>query len=69
MVKKLDDDAAASENARVNATRRLRFHFLVWDSNSLLEFLLHARGYLNHVFEVRHFELAGPEMVSVVRRS
>ena len=69
LVKKLDDDAAAAENAWVNATRRLRIHFHVWDSNSWLEFLVHARGYLDHVFEVRHFELAGPEMVSVVRRS
>jgi len=69
LVNKIDDDAAAAENARRNIEQRYSIHFHVWDGNSWLEFLVRAREHLDRAFEIRHFELAGPEMVSVLRRS
>jgi hypothetical protein len=69
LVNKIDDRAAAAENARRNIDQRYSIHFHVWDGNSWLEFLVRAREHLGQTFEIRHFELAGPEMVSVLRRS
>ena len=65
----IDDDAAAAENARLNIEAGFSIHFHVWDANSWLEFLCRAREHLGNPFEVSHFELAGPEMISVLRRS
>ncbi len=69
LVNKIADDAAAAENARRNIEQRYSIHFHVWDGNSWLEFLVRAREYLGSLFEIRHFELASVEMISVLRRS
>ena len=69
LVNKIDDDAAAAENARRNIEQRYSIHFHVWDGNSWLEFLVRAREHLGNLFEIRHFELAAVEMISVLRRS
>jgi SAM-dependent methyltransferase len=60
---------AAEENARINLEMGYSIHFHVWDGNSWLEFLVRSREHLKDAFEIRHFELAGPEMISVLRRS
>lgn len=69
LVNRIDDDAAAAENARLNIKNGYSIHFHVWDTNSWLDFLCRAREHLGNPFEIRHFELAGPEMISVLRRS
>lgn len=56
------------ENRIRDIERRGVAYFHVWDSNSWLDHLCRARQYLTEPFEIRHFELAGPE-VSVLRRS
>ena len=58
----------ADENARINLEMGYSIHFHVWDANSWVEFLCAARTHLDNIFEIRHFELAGPEMISVLRR-
>ncbi len=69
LVNKIDDDAAAAENARRNIEQRYSIHFHVWDGNSWLDFLVRAREHLGNLFEIRHFELASVEMISMLRRS
>jgi SAM-dependent methyltransferase len=69
LVNKIDDDDAAAENARQNMANGYSIHYHVWDGNSWLDFLCHAREFLGRSFEIRHFELSGPEMISVLRRS
>jgi SAM-dependent methyltransferase len=49
--------------------RGVTIHFHVWDSNAWLDHLCRARHYLAEPFEIRHFELVGPEIISVLRRS
>jgi len=49
--------------------RGVTIHFHVWDSNSWLDHLCRARYYLAEPFQIRHFELVGPEIVSVLRRN
>jgi SAM-dependent methyltransferase len=69
LVNRISDDAAAAENARLNIEKGYSIHFHVWDGNSWLEFLVRAREHLGDLFEVRHFELATNEMISVLRRA
>jgi SAM-dependent methyltransferase len=69
LVNGIGDATAAAENARLNIEFGFSIHFHVWDANSWLEFLCRAREHLGNLFETRHFELAGPEMISVLRRS
>ena len=69
LVNKIGDDDAARENARQNMANGYSIHYHVWDGNSWLDFLCRAREYLDRGFEIRHFELSGPEMISVLRRS
>ena len=69
LVNKIDDDAAAEDNARLNMKNGYSIHYHVWDGNSWLDFLVRAREYLGREFEIRHFELSGPEMISVLRRA
>ncbi len=59
---------AAAQNATLNMERRYSIHFHVWDGNSWLDFLGRARDYLDQAFEIRHFELSGPEIITVLRR-
>jgi SAM-dependent methyltransferase len=68
-VNKIEDDVAADGNARINMENGYSIHYHVWDGNSWLEFLCRARAHLGDLFEIRHFELSGPEMISVLRRS
>jgi hypothetical protein len=57
---------AADENARINLEMGYSIHFHVWDGNSSLE----NRTESEHAVVVQvTFELAGPEMISVLRRS
>jgi hypothetical protein len=65
----IDDDAAAAENARLNIEFGFSIHFHVWDANTWLEFLCRAREHLGNLFEIRHFELSGPEIISVLWQS
>lgn len=69
LVNKFDDEAAALKNAQINIALGYSIHFHVWDGNTWLEFLCSAREHLGGSFEIRHFELSGPEMISVLRRS
>jgi len=68
LVNKIDDEDAAARNARLNIENGYSIHFHVWDGNSWLDFLCRARDYLTDRFEIRHFELSGPEMLTVLRR-
>jgi hypothetical protein len=68
LVNKFDDEAAAEDNAEKCIALGYSIHFHVWDGNSWLEFLCRAREHLDNVFEVRHFELSGPEMITVLYR-
>jgi len=65
----IDDDAAAADNARLNIEFGFSIHFHVWDANTWLEFLCRAREHLRNLFEIRHFELSGPEIISVLWQS
>jgi len=69
LVSKIDDDAEAAENARLNMAYGYSIHYHVWDGNSWLDFLCRAREHLGNAFEIRHFELSGPEMISVLYRT
>jgi SAM-dependent methyltransferase len=69
LVNKFDDDDAAEENAQACIAVGYSIHFHVWDGNTWLEFLSRARVHLGNLFEVRHFELSGPEMISVLYRA
>jgi len=62
------DDAVERRIADI-ARRGVTIHYHVWDVNTWLEFLCRARGRMGDVFEVKHLELAGPEIVAVLRRS
>jgi 2-polyprenyl-3-methyl-5-hydroxy-6-metoxy-1,4-benzoquinol methylase len=68
LVNGLGETAAAEENARINMEMGYSIHFHVWDSNAWLDFLCRAREHLGRPFEVRHFELTGPEIISVLWR-
>jgi hypothetical protein len=68
LVAKLDGEEAAT-HARLNMERRYSIHFHVWDGNSWLDFLNRGRDYLGRAFEIRHFELSGPEILTVLYRS
>ena len=68
LVNKIDDEGAAAHNAQLNIANGYSIHFHVWDGNSWLDFLCQARDYLTDRFEIRHFELSGPEMLTVLRR-
>jgi hypothetical protein len=61
-------ESEVNEKLRDIARRGVTIHFHVWDSNSLLDHLCRARHYLADAYEIRHFELAGPEIVTVMRR-
>lgn len=69
LVNGIADDAAAEENARANMARGYSIHYHVWDGNTWLDFLVRARERFANAFEIRHFELSGPEILSVLRRS
>lgn len=69
LVNKFDDDAAAEENAQACIAQGYSIHFHVWDGNSWIDFLCRAREHLGNSFEIRHFELSGPEMISVLYRA
>jgi SAM-dependent methyltransferase len=69
LVNGIADDAAAEENARQNIANGYSIHYHVWDGNSWLDFLCRARHHLGNAFEIRQFELSGPEILSVLRRS
>jgi len=69
LVNKHEDEAAAAENARVCIETGYSIHFHVWDGNSWLDFLCRAREHLRNSFEILHFELSGPEMISVLSRT
>ena len=62
-------DAAIEARMRDIERRGVTIHFHVWDSNTWLECLCRARHHLHDAFEIRHFELVGPEIVAVLRRS
>ena len=69
LINRIDDPAAALENARLNIASGFSIHYHVWDGNTWLDFLCRARDYLRGDFEIRHYELCGPEMISVLRRA
>ena len=69
LVNGIADDAAARENARLNLANGYSIHYHVWDCNSWIDFLCKAREYLGGPYEIRHVELSGPEIISVLRRS
>jgi SAM-dependent methyltransferase len=69
LVNKIDDAEAAEDNAQLNMKNGYSIHYHVWDGNSWLDFLVRAREYLGNDFEIRHFELSGPEIISVLRRA
>ena len=69
LINGIDDPAAALENARLNIESGFSIHYHVWDGNTWLDFLCRARDYLQGAFEIRHYELCGPEMISVLRRA
>ncbi len=69
LVNGIADDAAAEENARLNIARGYSIHYHVWDCNSWIDFLSKAREYLGSLYEIRHVELSGPEIISVLRRA
>ena len=69
LINRIDDPAAALENARLNIASGFSIHYHVWDGNTWLDFLCRARDYLRGAFEIRHYELCGPEMISVLRRA
>lgn len=62
-------EAAVEAKLRDIERRGVSIHFHVWDSNTWLECLCRGRRHLHDAFEIRHFELAGPEIISVLRRS
>ena len=67
-VNNIEDEAEmtrAAENQRFSYS----IHFHVWDANAWLDFLGHARDYLERSFETRYFEFTGTETISVLRRS
>ena len=68
MVADITEDAAIEDKLRDIERRGVVIHFHVWDSNSWLEHLCRARHHLAEAFEIRHFELVGPEIVTVLRR-
>jgi SAM-dependent methyltransferase len=68
-VAKVKGDAAIEDRIRDIERRGVTIHFHVWDSNAWLDHLCRARHYLAEPFEIRHFELVGPEIVSVLRRN
>jgi hypothetical protein len=41
----------------------------VWDSNAWFEFLVRARQYLGHAFEIRVCQYTGTEIVCVLRKT
>ena len=63
------DDVGIEARIRDIERRGVNIHFHVWDSNSWLDHLCRARNYLDEAFEVRYFELVGPEIVTVLRRT
>ena len=69
LVNGIADDTTAEENARLNMRSGYSIHYHVWDGNSWIDFLCKAREYLDSPFEIRHVELSGPEIISVLRRS
>ena len=62
-----EGDAKAS--ADLNLSGRYSIHFHVWDAGSWIEFLVHARGYLDGAFEIRYFDFTGTEILCVLRRA
>lgn len=67
-VKKIADDAQAKEEASRLMETRYSIHFHVWDGGSWLDFLARCRTHLNNPFELVHYELAGPELICVLRK-
>ncbi len=69
LINRIDDPTAALENARLNIESGFSIHYHVWDGNTWLDFLCRVRDYLHDAFEIHHYELSGPEMISVLRRA
>jgi hypothetical protein len=55
------------EYVRQSISVNYSIHFHVWDANSWLAFLVSARTYLGHKFDILHFECNGPEVISILK--
>jgi SAM-dependent methyltransferase len=68
LVANVEGSVAIEDRLQDIERRGVAIHYHVWDSNSWLDHLCRARRHLPESFEIRHFELAGPEIVTVLRR-